>query len=156
MPFFSVDPGEVVGSGLGRVVGQSRSETRYRFDDTVLFARPTITHNPASVDWALPLSRTTKIDESETGQIPVHYRLVGAWEELDIFDEAGLYDTWRHIFTRKDDPNLLTRAELETERAYVMYELQAMRDRQQIETSVQPPDGARRLREFRREVLDDR
>jgi hypothetical protein len=138
VPFFSVDPGEVVGTGLGRVVGQSRSETLYRFNDTVLFARPTIVHNPANVDWALPLSRTTKIDESETGQIPVHFRLVGAWDELDIFDEAGLYDTWRHIFTRKDDPNLLTRAELETERAYVVYELQSARDRQQIEIAFNP------------------
>ena len=138
VPFFSVDPGENVASGIGRIVGQSRAEHLYRFDDTVLIARPVIDHNPANLDWALPITRTLRLEDNENYQVPVHYRLVGAWSEMDIFDAEGMEDSWRHTFTRKDDPNLMTDAEMQTEKAYVLYELNAARRQRAVELAFNP------------------
>ncbi|CAG0995572.1 hypothetical protein ANAEL_02568 [Anaerolineales bacterium] len=138
VPFYSVDPGENVASGIGRIVGQSRAEHLYRFDDTVLIARPVIDHHPANLDWALPITRTLRLEDSENYQVPVHYRLVGAWSEMDIFDAEGMEDSWRHTFTRKDDPNLMTDAEMQTEKAYVLYELNAARRQRAVELAFNP------------------
>ena len=141
VPYFSVDPGERVGAGLGRIVGASRSVPLARFNDHVLIGRIPI-EDPSgggwTPDWAIPLGRGRKSNIKNDMLVPSHYRLVGAWTERDVFDSVGLHRTWRHFFVKKDDPNLMTDPEIAAEEAYVLRDLIAARSRMGISTQFHP------------------
>ena len=79
-----------------------------------------------------------KTGEAISMVTPAHIRLVGAWDEKDIFDTNGMNKTWRHTFTKKDDPNLITSYEMETEADYLLADLQAGTERLSVETGFNP------------------
>jgi hypothetical protein len=133
--FFSVDPKETVSSGLSRVVGQSRAVMLARFDDTISIGRPNIRFAPAQ--WAVVAAAAQKATESQSYQSPVHYRIVGAWDERDVIDHDGMQRLWRHFFNKAEDPNLMTSSELNTEAAYVLAEMRA-RQRLSIQAGFNP------------------
>jgi hypothetical protein len=139
-PFFSVDPGENVSSGMERVVGQTRAEMIYRFNDAILIARPVIDHSgyTSGMKWSLPTAMSTQIDDQYTVNNPVHVRLQGAYDMLDVIDSANADEVWRHFFTKKDDPNLMTAAEMSLEKAYILYDLNASRRKRSVQTPWNP------------------
>jgi hypothetical protein len=136
--FFSIDPGENVAAGLSRIVGQSRAEVVYRYNDAVVIGRPVINHSGLPVKWTLPMSQSTRMQAEVNQYVPVHYRLVGAWTEQDVFDNLGMEQTWRHLFVKKDDPNLMTASEMQTEAAYVVAELRRSRQRRSVQIPFNP------------------
>ena len=134
--FFSVDPGETVSSGLERVVGQYRAERRWRVPDDILIARPIIVHG--DVDWNLPRSRSVRIGGQYSVNNPVHVRLQGAFDMIDVLDTDNADSARRHFFAKTDDPNLMTQAELDTERAYILYDMGAARRRVSVQIPWNP------------------
>jgi len=99
----SVDPGEVAGAGLSRIIGYEQIKVRARYDGTARIWRNINT----DVDWTVSADRPLTVLDEQQIFTPSHYRMVGALHEADVFRPGNQ----GHIFAIGQDPNALTEDE---------------------------------------------
>jgi len=125
----SVDPGEVAGAGLSRIIGYEQIRVQARYDGSVRIWRNTGT----DVDWTVPEDRWLQYDEQQQAHGPTHLRMVGALHEVDVF-RAG---DQGHVFALAQDPNAMSAGETEArgERRH-----KAIEEEQHMATALLPPN----------------
>jgi len=96
----SVDPGEIAGAGLSRVIGYGKIRIQARHDGSVRIWR----NNSTTPDWTVPSTRPGTSVRRRQIYSPSHWRMVGALHEIDDF-RAGYQG---HIFEVGQDPNALS------------------------------------------------
>ncbi len=101
----SVDPGEAVSAGYGRVAGHDKIRAQARYDGSVKVWREAGTDS----DWTVPSDRPVTVSESLQIYPPTHLRLVGALHEIENFRTSEA--TQGHIFAVESDPNALSESE---------------------------------------------
>jgi hypothetical protein len=109
----SIDPGEAAGQGMTRALRTSRVFFFCRYDGTLKIWRPR--DDTVTDVLSLDADRVTRLGEAITHLDPNHIRVQGAFLEGDVFDDTAMNRAGRHIFTKKDDPNLWSDDDIEQE-----------------------------------------
>lgn len=123
IPLASLDPGEPPMGGIMRAINTRNVMMWSRFDGALRVIRP----KARAADWTTDADRAqSKSARVDKRVIVTHLRLVGAWEELDFFASAAKIKAWGHRFEKRQNPELMTKAEISTEGTDLMIRLEEM------------------------------
>lgn len=113
-------PGEVVGAGMRRAIGNTRMGMSARYDGTIKGWVP----GNRAVDWTVDTNRDMSfVDRKDYTRVGTHLRVIGAIHSTDVYDEDE-GEIHMHRFLQVDDPNLMSEEECVIEATRVIAELE--------------------------------
>jgi hypothetical protein len=131
----SVDPGEAVATGLGRVLANTKLRLLARYDGSVLIRK----EKTGSSDWTMD-DRETQYVRERGVYSPSHVRLVGALHEYDSIRDSNV----GNVFAEANDPNALTYDEVQDKSGWYHARIEEESQRKQIamppQVTLEPGD----------------